>query len=48
MEFMENSALLAQDSLMVTWGSLDQVVFRVPSNLDVLGYSYLTQLIGTQ
>ena len=48
MEFMENSAPLTGDSLMVAWGRPGQVVFQVPSNLDVLGYSYLTQLIGTQ
>lgn len=47
MEFMENSAPLhTWDSLMVTW--LDEVVFQAPSKVDVPGYSYLTQLTGTQ
>lgn len=46
-EFMENSAPLHPwGSLMVTW--LDEVGCQVSSNMDVRGYSYLTQLTGTQ
>lgn len=48
MEFMENSVSFTGDSLMLTRGRLDRVVFQVPANLDALGCSYLTQLIGTQ